>query len=225
MFADDGGPRIVGLDIGLLEDDLALAVDLLGVEGGAERHVGQRLDGRLERLRGHDDVEVGVVEGGGGIGAAAHPFHRAIDVPRAPLVRALEQHVLLEVREAELIRLLVAHADAHVEVHGHDVGGPVVLDDQPEPVREHLADGRLQLARGRSRRGRRRRARRPPPVAARPGRRARRRWARSRTRTPAAPRRRARSRRPHGREPPPTDGRHHTGIAAPEIIPARSEAR
>ena len=105
-------------------------------------------DGRLERIRGHHDVEVGVVEGRGGIRAAAHPFHRAVDVTRPPLVRALEEHVLLEVREAELIRLLVAHADAHVEVHGHDVGGAVILDDEPEPVREHLADGLLQLARG-----------------------------------------------------------------------------
>ena len=83
------------------------------------------------------------------------PFHRAIDVARAPLVRALEEHVLLEVGEAELIRLLVAHADADVEVHGHDVGGAVVLDDEPEPVGQHLADGLLQLAGG-GRRGRRR---------------------------------------------------------------------
>ena len=46
------------LDARLLEDDLALAVDLLGVEGGAEGHVGEELDGRLDRIRGHDEVEV-----------------------------------------------------------------------------------------------------------------------------------------------------------------------
>jgi hypothetical protein len=204
------------------EDDLTLALDFLGVEGGAEGHVGEGLDGRLERIRGHHDVEVGVVEGGSGVGPATHPFHRAIDVARSPLVRALEEHVLLEVREAELIRLLVAHADAHVEIHGHDVGGTAVLTMR-RAVREYLADGprvaREQAGAGAAG------ARRPSPVAARPC-----------AGPPPAMARCAPTRKQRrgdeaieaariGCEPPPTDARRHTGIAAPEIIPARSDAR
>ncbi len=96
----------------------------------------------------HHDVEVGVVERGRRIRAAADALDRAVDVARPPLVRALEEHVLLEVGVAELIRPLVAHAHADVEVHGDDVGGAVILDDEPEAVGENLADRRRQLARG-----------------------------------------------------------------------------
>src|SRR5262249_48641059 len=79
--------------------------------------------------------------------------HRTIDVAGPPLVRALEEHVLLKVRVAELVRLLVAHAHRDPEVDGDDVGGAVLLVDEAEPVRQDRARGRWELAAGRRRRG------------------------------------------------------------------------
>ena len=93
--------RVVRLDARLLEDDLALALDLLGIERRAEGHVGEQLDGGLDRVRRHDDVVVRVVERGDGVGAAADALDGAVDVAGPELVGALEQHVLLEVRVAE----------------------------------------------------------------------------------------------------------------------------
>ena len=130
--------RIIGLDVRFLEDDLALASDLVRIELRAEDHVGEGLQRHLRGLAGDHDVEVGVVERGCRVGATTDALDGPIDAAGSPLVRALEQHVLLEVRVAELIRPLVAHAHAHVEIDGDDVGGAMVLDDQPETVGQHL---------------------------------------------------------------------------------------
>jgi hypothetical protein len=53
--------------------------------------------------------------------------------------RALEHHVLEEVREAGLARLLVAAADVIPEVHRHDRRTLVARQDHPQAVRELMA--------------------------------------------------------------------------------------
>src|SRR5262249_48653611 len=131
----------------------------------AEGHVGERLHRRLHRFLGNHDVEVREVERGRRVRAPAAALDRAIDVTRSPLVRALEQHVLLEVRVAELVRALVADPDAHVEVDRDDVSGAVILHDQPEAVGQDLAHRRRQLAARGARTARRARAARPAGTA------------------------------------------------------------
>src|SRR5262249_24938732 len=95
----------------------------------------------------------GEVEGGGGVGRAAATRDSAVDIAGPPLVGALEQHVLLEVRVAELVRTLVADAHADVHVDGDDVRCAVILNDQPQAVGQHLANRRRQLAARRRARG------------------------------------------------------------------------
>ena len=86
-------------------------VDLLGDRRSSGRPC-RRAAGWPFRVAslGHHDVEVGVVERGHRVGASAHALDRAVDVARAQLVRALEEHVLLEVGVAELVGPLVADA-------------------------------------------------------------------------------------------------------------------
>ena len=100
------------------------------------------------RVARQHEVERRVVERGHRVGAAPHAFHRPVHVARSEAVRALEEHVLLEVGVPELVRRLVAHPDAHEEIDRHDVGGAVVLHDEPHPVAQDLAGRRGQLGLG-----------------------------------------------------------------------------
>ena len=127
-----------------LEDDFPLAIDLRGREGRAKGHVGQKGEAGVQLVGGQDQKEHRVVEGCQGVRATARALHEPVDVPGTEPIRPFEQHMFLEVREAELIGLLVADAGADDQVDGHHVTGPVVLDDEPQSVGQHLAHGRRQ---------------------------------------------------------------------------------
>src|SRR5207245_10835731 len=89
------------------------------------------------------------LERGEGIVATALTLHHPVDISRGELVRALEEHVLLEMRVAEAVGPLVAHPGGDPEIDGHDVGRAVVLHDEGEAVRQNLEDGRGRLTRRR----------------------------------------------------------------------------
>ncbi len=141
----DRGAGIVLLDARLLEDHLALPDDLLGGEGGAKGHVGEELDAGRGGLGGQDQIEGRVIERGHRVRPAAHALHHPVHVARPELVGALEEHVLLEVGVAELVRGLVAGAHADEEVDRHDVGRAVLLHDQAHAVAQHRAERRGQV--------------------------------------------------------------------------------
>ena len=90
QLPNDGGPRRVGLDARLLEDDLTLGVDLLRGERRAERHGVQQLDRPPRRLAGDEDLKRGVVGGGERVGASTGALDGAIDVAGAERIGPLE---------------------------------------------------------------------------------------------------------------------------------------
>jgi hypothetical protein len=108
-------------------------VDLRPQESQAVRLEKQRaLEGRSR----HVLEEVGAVLAGGAVAVVrAQVVHRFAE-PAGMVLRAVEEEVLEQVREAGLARPLVARADRIVEVHPHDGHRVVGVDQQCEPVVE-----------------------------------------------------------------------------------------
>ena len=114
--ADDGAPERVLAEDGLgevvvdelrrrvlvhgdlFEHDLALLVEV--GERGPRDHVGDDLEGLVEVLVEEARVDERVLLGGGRVELAAHLVEDAGDVPGRVVVRALEDQVLDEVRDA-----------------------------------------------------------------------------------------------------------------------------
>ena len=97
-----GGLVLVHED--LLEDHLALGLDLVGAERRRPHDVGEDVEAELEVVVEHARVERGVLLGGEGVHVAAHRLDRLRDVACRPGVGALEQQVLEEVRGARPAR-------------------------------------------------------------------------------------------------------------------------
>ncbi len=134
----------VGIVLGeahLLEDDLALGVELVLIEARVDSDVGEQLHAGPHVLGRQDHVEVGVVVRGESIARSAQTFDERVDRARGPRRRALEEHVLEVVRESELVGRLVAPAHAHPELERHHVAGAVLLSDQHDAVGQHHARG------------------------------------------------------------------------------------
>src|SRR5262249_30334548 len=117
----------------LLDDDVFLARDLVGIERGRGENVRQDVERErhvaLERtriIRGHLDA-------GRSVELAAHRLDFFGDLPRRAPRRSLERHVLEEMRDALLVRLLVAAAaaDPHAERRGLEMRHRVGDDDEP----------------------------------------------------------------------------------------------
>jgi hypothetical protein len=103
--------RRVEVHVHLLEDHALLLRDLLLVEPRVEEHVGEDVEGGVARLRAAADVVAGELLAGEGVELAADRVDLRGDRPcgRPPL-RALEEHVLGEVRDALRLGRLVARA-------------------------------------------------------------------------------------------------------------------
>ena len=124
----------------LFEDDLLLALDVVCAERRTHDDVGEDVDGERQMLVEHLDVVARVFLRGERVHLAADRIDRLRDVLGAPGRRALEEHVLDEVRDAALLLRLVARAAREPDA---DADGPHMrhpLGKQPETVRKHVTD-------------------------------------------------------------------------------------
>ena len=128
----------------LLEHDLPLLVDL--GERGREDHVGHHLERRLDVVVGDARVDDGVLARGRGVQLGAHRVEGLRDLLRLEPARALEQHVLDEVRDARAVGALVAGADVDPEAERDGAHARHPLGDDPltgvELAQDDLLHGR-----------------------------------------------------------------------------------
>ena len=136
QHAPEGGAGRVGGAADLLQDHVALALDLDRVERGVLRRVGQDVQRGVEAPGGQHDVEVRPVLGGRGVHLAAEAGDRLIDHAGPPRGRPLEEQVLDEVRQPRLVGGLVARARPDPELHRGDLGRVVGLEHGREAVRQ-----------------------------------------------------------------------------------------
>ena len=122
------------------EDDFLLALDVDVVERGAQDDVGQDVDGDRQVLVEHLHVVARVFLGGERVELAANRIDRLRDVFGRARGRALEQHVLDEVRDAALFVRLVARAarQPHTEADRAHVAHR--FSDETNPVVECVAN-------------------------------------------------------------------------------------
>ena len=103
MVEDDVVRRVVGL-ADLLQDDAALALQLLGVEGGVGQDVADDVGGQRRVLLQHLDVVGGLLARGVGVEVAADGFDLLGDLRGGAAFGALEGHVFEEVGDAVFLR-------------------------------------------------------------------------------------------------------------------------
>ncbi|GIU90805.1 MAG: hypothetical protein KatS3mg010_1904 [Acidimicrobiia bacterium] len=103
----------------LLEDHLALRLDLVGAQRRAPQHVGEDVERELQVLVGDAHVEHRVLVRGEGVHLAADGLDGRRELPSAAFLGALEQQVLEEVARAPLAGALVAPAAADPGADGH----------------------------------------------------------------------------------------------------------
>ena len=92
----------------LLEDHLALGVDLARRQRRVGEHLGEEVERRLRVRVQEPRVEVRRLLAGRGVGLRAHPVEELGDLDRGAARRSLEQQVLEEVREPRLRGCLIA---------------------------------------------------------------------------------------------------------------------
>ena len=134
-FAEDVVHQLVGrvLDhLDLFEDDLAFLLDLLREELGVAHDVRQEIDGDVEVVVEHLEVEAGVLLGREGVHLAAHRIDDERDVLGGARLRPLEMG------DAVLLRRLVTRAALHPDPDGHRPQGAHRLRDQDQTVAESL---------------------------------------------------------------------------------------
>ena len=140
--------RLVLVHRDLLEHDLALGVDL-----GEERrvdHVGHDVDRLVEVVVGDPRIDDRVLARGGGVQLAAHRVEDLGDLLRGVALRALEEQVLDEVRDAGALVPLVPRPGADPEPERDRPDVRQSLGDDPLArieLGEHvLLHGRIVLA-------------------------------------------------------------------------------
>ena len=97
----------------LLDDDVLLAGDLVGIEARMRQDVGQHVEPERDVGLEHARVIGRHLDAGAGIEIAADRLDLLGDLARGAARRALERHVLEEMRDAVLVRLLVTAAARH----------------------------------------------------------------------------------------------------------------
>ena len=151
MLAERGGEKLsrqlargrVEAPLDLLAHHFDLAPQLLGIERGGSDRVGEHVHALREELAGDHHVVDGLVEAGPGVDLAAGLLDVARDLSRPAPRGALEEHVLVQVRQAGLAGQLVgaAHPDPHL--HRSDGSGVVLLDEDRQSVGQAVAHENL----------------------------------------------------------------------------------
>ena len=138
--AADVVPRRVEVHVHLLDDHALLALDLLGVELRVAEHVDEDVEGAAPVLGGTLDVVPRVLLAGEGVELRADPVDLvADDLRRRPVLRALEEHVLGEVRDPARLGSLVAGSGREHDEAGDRLDLRHRRGQEPQPVRQHLS--------------------------------------------------------------------------------------
>ena len=144
-------------------DHLALVLDHLRIERQVGDAIALELEHQLQRRSREPVLVDGDVLRGEGVVAGALRFHEPVELAARALVRAVEHHVLEEVRQTGTAVVLVAAADAHPVVQRHARDVVIRPDHEREPVAErarlHVRGRARERARRPRRRGRRQRQR------------------------------------------------------------------
>ena len=133
--------RRVHAALDLLAHDLDLALQLARIEGRAGHHVRQHVHALGEELRRQHDVVDGLVEARPRVDLAAARLDRPGDLPGSAPGGALEQHVLVQMRQARLVGALVGASHAHPHLDGDHRRRVVFLDQQRQPVGQQMSHG------------------------------------------------------------------------------------
>ena len=140
--------QVVGRVLGradLLHDDVLLARELFRLEGRIGEDVGQHVERERHVGAQHARIVGGAFDAGRGVEVAADRLDLLGDLPRGAPRRALERHVLEQMRDAVLVGVLVAAAgaDPHAERGAlqmrHGVGDDHQAGRQPCYVHAHAA--------------------------------------------------------------------------------------
>jgi hypothetical protein len=121
---------LVGVHEDLVQDDLALGIEIEGPQRRPPHDVGQDVEAQRHVLGQEADVERGVLLGGEGVEVASHLVHRLGDGGGRPVVGPLEQEVLEEVGSAGQLAVLVARPRTDPEADAHRSGILHPLGDQ-----------------------------------------------------------------------------------------------
>ena len=124
--------------------DLALDVELLLRERGEEEAHAVRLQPEPEReiVRREGLEVIRAIEERRAVEHAAHRLHVAEVLVVADVLRAGEEHVLEQMREAGAAGAFVLRADVIPEVDGHQRRGVVLVEDDAEAVGEFVVGER-----------------------------------------------------------------------------------
>ena len=129
----------------LLEDDLTLGVDV--GERRRKDHVGHHVERDVDVVVGHAGVDDRRLARGGGVQLASHRVEQLGDLDGVVALRALEQQVLDEVRDAGPGRRLVARPGADPEPDRRRADAVDALGDDPLPARKRRESVRIPRAR------------------------------------------------------------------------------
>ena len=148
------GRRIVRLSLRLLDDDLELARQLVGVDDRAGVGVGLDVEALHEARRRQHRVVARVVVDRAGVEIAADGLRLLGDLADAARRRALEVHVLEHVRDADDVVGLVEVAGAHVRDDGDDRRRAVAPNQHGQSVGQPRSHDGGRVDRGQRRRRR-----------------------------------------------------------------------
>src|SRR5690348_12807540 len=136
-------PRSMALALGLLDDRLQLAGELLRIDDGVTESVGLNVERLSQPGRGKHGEVTGVIVPRPGIQIPAH----RLGLPRygadAPSSRPLEEHVLQDMRDAGPPVGLIEEARLYVSDQSDYRGRVIGLDQQGQSVGEDLPDDSL----------------------------------------------------------------------------------
>ncbi len=125
---------IVLVHLYFFEDHAALASDVSGVENRVQHQVAENVHGDGQVFVQHLDVEADTFLGGEGVHVAADGVHLARNFLRAAVLRALEDHVLDEVRDAIPLQVFVARAGLDPDPDRGGANMLHLLGDEDQPV-------------------------------------------------------------------------------------------
>ncbi len=126
----------------LLEHDLSFALDLLGIEARVADRIRQDVESLTPGAGGKRRVVDGLVEGGVGVDVTAEPLDVAGHVADAAPFGALEEHVLVEVRQALFAFPLVRGSHAGPDLQLDDGGAMTLSQQQRQSIRQPFEERR-----------------------------------------------------------------------------------
>ena len=147
LFAEESTRIVLGARAPLLDDDLALGGDLLGIQEQVLHAVSLEIDHQVELLRRDRDVIGGDVLGCERVVLAAILLDELRELLGTVARRALEHQVLQEVSDAGRPPKLVARADAVPHLEGHDRAAWIFEQQHVQPVVERRGHDTVLAAR------------------------------------------------------------------------------